>query len=366
MDQRLAALALHLTPGVGPRLQTVLLERFGSAADVLKAPPSDLASVPGIGPKLLAKIRTAADRGEAERTVAECEAEGIDILFRDDDAYPQPLTEIPDPPMALFCRGELRPSDALSIAIVGTRHGTAYGRRVAERLAAALARAGLCVVSGLARGIDGHAHKGALAAEGRTIAVLGSGLANIYPPEHAALADEVARNGALLSELPPKSPPLSGTFPQRNRIITGLSLGVIVVEAGDRSGALISANHAKEQNREVLAVPGSIESRVSRGCHRLIKDGAVLVESVDDVLEALGYTAAATRRDEGPPVKRPAELSLNEQEKTVLAAVGEESTLIDEVVAGSGLPTSNVLATLSVLEMKRMVRRLGGNRVMRI
>jgi DNA processing protein len=260
----------------------------------------------------------------------------------------------------------LRPNDALAVGIVGTRHGTQYGLRQAERLAGSLARAGFTIVSGLARGIDAAAHRGALAAGGRTIAVLASGVMNIYPPEHDTLADEVAACGALVSESPPRSEPLAGTFPQRNRIISGLSLGIVVVEAAERSGALITARHAMEQGREVFAVPGNVDTRASRGCHQLIRDGARLVESADDVLEELGpLVEAAPRDDDQKKIHHPAELLLNELEEQVLAEVGGEATSIDQIVSDSGLPVSQVLSTLSVLEMRRLIRRLSGTTVIR-
>ena len=268
----------------------------------------------------------------------------------------------------MFVRGEFVPSDGVAVAIVGTRHATQYGIAQADRLAAGLARCGYTIVSGLARGIDAAAHRGALKAGGRTLAILGSGVLNVYPPEHESLANEVIARGALISENPPRSPPLSGAFPQRNRIITGLSLGVIVVEASERSGALISARHAMEQGRDVFAVPGRVDSRTSRGCHRLIRDGAKLVETIDDVLEELGPLATPTpiASDEtSPPIRHPGELQLNEPEKAVLAAIDDEPVTIDNVISTSGLPVQNVLSTLSVLEMRRLVRRLGGNRVMR-
>ena len=184
-------------------------------------------------------------------------------------SYPRLLNEIDDPPGILFSLGDIQSSDALAMAIVGTRHATHYGLRQAERLATGLARSGLTIVSGLARGIDAAAHRGALSAGGRTLAVLGSGILNLYPPEHAELAGQIARQGALISEAPPRRAPFSGAFPQRNRLISGLSLGVIVVEAAERSGALISARHGMEQNREVFAIPGRIDSRASAGCHAL-------------------------------------------------------------------------------------------------
>ena len=294
-----------------------------------------------------------------------CRQRGIEIIIEADSRYPRNLLEIHDPPGALFVRGELTPDDSLAVGVVGTRHGTQYGLRTAERLAGSLARAGLTVVSGLARGIDAAAHRGALAAGGRTIGVLASGVTNIYPPEHVRLADEVVAHGALISESPPDGEPLAGMFPQRNRLISGLSLGIVVVEAAERSGALITARHAMEQGREVFAVPGNIDSRASRGCHRLLRDGAKLVETVDDVLEELGPLVEAVPRDDGQTIHHPAELLLNEQEQQVLAAIDGEATPVDRIIAETGLPAPQVLATLSVLEVRRLVRRLSGTTVVR-
>lgn len=252
-DDLIDTLRLVMIPGVGPRTRRTLLERFGSARAVLAAAPSQLRDVQGIGPKLAGSILKA-EEIDVEAEIAECRCNGIDILIESDPRYPRMLREIPDPPGVLFVRGGLKPNDTMSIGIVGTRHATQYGLRQAERLAGSLARAGLTIMSGLARGIDAAAHRGAMEAGGRTIGVLASGVLNIYPPEHDRLADEVAAAGALISEQPARSAPLAGTFPQRNRIISGLSLGVIVVEAAQRSGALITARHAMEQGREVFAV----------------------------------------------------------------------------------------------------------------
>jgi DNA processing protein len=238
--------------------------------------------------------------------------------------------------------------------------------RQAGLLAGGLSRAGLTIISGLARGIDAAAHRGALEAGGRTIAVLASGVLNIYPPEHTQLAAEVAVHGALVSEWPAHWAPLGGMFPQRNRLISGLALGVIVVEAGLRSGALITARHAAEQGREVLAVPGRVDSRASQGCHRLLRDGAVLVETADDVLEALGPLVEALPSTEGPAIKHPAELLLNDIERQVLGAIEPQGSSIDGIVGATGLAVQQVLSTLSVLEMRRLVRRISGNIVVRI
>jgi DNA processing protein len=363
-----AELILALTPGIGPRLRKSLLTHFGSAEAVLAAAPSDLRAAPGIGPKLSRSLAAARREVDLAGALQECREHHVQVIVESQPEYPEALRTIPDPPGVLFVRGGLLPADGLAVAIVGTRHATQYGVAQAERLAAGLARAGYTIVSGLARGIDGAAHRGALQAGGRTIAVLGSGVLNIYPPEHAALAGEILSHGAVIGENAPRSPPLAGAFPQRNRIITGLSLGVIVVEASDRSGALISARLANEQGREVFAVPGRIDSRTSRGCHKLIRDGAKLVETIDDVLEEFGPLASPTPaagQEQEPPLRHPGELLLNEPEKQVLAAIGDEPRTIDDVAIASGLPVHNVLATISVLEMRRLIRRLGGNRVLR-
>lgn len=360
------AIRLSLVSGVGPILRKALVERFGSPTAVLDAAMSDLRCVQGIGPKVAKAIAAARTEIDAEREIAICRDKGVSIVTENDPAYPSSLKEIPDPPGVLFVRGEIKPQDAIGVAIVGSRHATSYGKQIAEQLASSLARAGVTIVSGLARGIDAAAHRGALDAGGRTIGVMGSGVLHIYPPEHADLAIDIIKSGAIVSETPPRSPPISGAFPQRNRIITGMSLGVIVVEASDRSGALISARHAMEQNREVFAVPGRVDSRMSKGCHRLLRDGAKLVESADDVLEELGPLVTPAPSPDGQTVHHPAELLLNELEQRVLAAIGSEATQVDEIVSGSGLPVSQVLSTLSVLEMRRLVRRLSGTLVRRI
>ncbi|MHC4403098.1 MAG: DNA-processing protein DprA [Planctomycetota bacterium] len=364
-DDLASTLRLSLISGVGPLTHRALLERFGSAEAVLSAAPSQLRGVPGVGPKLVERIVAAEEEIDVDQQIAFCRANDVAILTESDPAYPRALREIHDPPGVLFVRGSLHPRDAVAIGIVGTRHPSRYGLRQAERLAGSLARAGLTVVSGLARGIDAAAHRGALSAGGRTLAVLASGVMNVYPPEHGQLAAEVAAQGAVLSEAPPRADPLGGKFPQRNRIISGLALGALIVEAGQRSGALITARHAMEQGREVFAVPGRVDDRAARGCHRLIRDGAKLVETADDVLEELGPLVEAAPHDDGRLLHHPAELLLNDLEQKVLDAVGTESTPIDRIVADTGLSVPQVLSTISVLEMRRLVRRLSGTTVAR-
>ena len=363
----LGLVRLTMIPGVGPKTCRALLGEFGSAAKVLEAAESRLREVPGVGSRLAGAIARASREVDAEGELDLCRRRGVRVIGRGDPGYPPLLAEIPDPPSLLYVRGSIEPADQLSIAIVGSRKCTPYGLRIAERLASSLARVGLTVVSGLARGIDAAAHRGALAAGGRTIAVLANGLGEVYPPEHEDLASEVASRGALLSESPMGQSPLAGLFPQRNRVISGLSLGVVVVEATPRSGSLSTAKHAAEQNREVFAVPGPVDSLPSRGCHHLIRDGARLVETVDDILEELGPLVKEVKaKPDEPAIRHPAELSLSDQERTLLGRLGDQGASVDELIVGSGLTASQVMATLSVLEMRRLVRRLPGPRFLRV
>jgi DNA processing protein len=344
-----------------------LLNHFGDVESILTASATQLQTVEGIGPKIAKSISLARSLCNPEVLIARCRDNGISIIAKKDSRYPELLRNIHDPPVFLFVQGEFRPADDLAIAIVGTRHTTHYGRTQAERLAAELSRSGFTIVSGLARGIDGAAHRGAIAANGRTLAVLGSGLLNIFPPEHRQLAGEVIEHGALISEYVPDQRPDKGTFPQRNRIVSGLSLGVLIVEAPRKSGALITASQAGEQGREVFAVPGQIDHESSRGCHRLIRDGAILVESADDIIEHLGplIKPAQHPKHKAATIRNPAELQLNEQETKVLQLVGVSPTQIDAIIAGSGLQPHQVLATIGVLEMKRLLRRGEANTVVR-
>jgi DNA processing protein len=255
--------------------------------------------------------------------------------------------------------------DQLSVAIVGTRHATTYGLKQAYRFGRALGQAGVTVVSGLARGIDAAAHRGALEAEGRTIAVLGSGMARLYPPEHDEMAAAIARQGAVISEYAPQAKPRSGMFPQRNRLISGLALATFVVEAPKRSGALITARLATEQNRDVFALPGPITSRASCGSNQLIRDGAHLIQSVEDILEELGPMHQPVEVQGGHTIRSGSELALNEIERKVLDSISPAGSLVDQVIQASGLPASRVIASISVLEMRHLVRRLGGQYVAR-
>ena len=361
-SELLKLLRLHLVNGIGPRHSQLLLDHFGSAEGVFAASLAQLEEVRGVGPKIALSIAAAKLGRDAEAELSEAKELGIRLLRRGSAEYPKSLERICDPPLLLYCRGDLLPQDELAVAIVGSRRCTVYGRQQAEKFANALARAGVTVISGLARGIDAAAHQGALTGGGRTIAVMGTGVAEIYPPEHRDLAEQVAAHGAVVSEFKLHQTPHAGHFPQRNRIISGLSVAVVVIEAGRSSGALHTARHAMEQGREVLAVPGRIDSLASEGCHDLIRDGVTLIRHVDDILAAIGPLTkpVSLAAESGETIHSLRELSLNEIERQVLNLISADPTLQDEIIALSHMEPSRVLATLTVLEMKRLIRRQPG------
>lgn len=381
------SLLLNMVPGVGPRMYQKLMERFENPSAVLDASHSQLIQVNGLGRKIAESICSARDHIDVQQELDDCQRAGIRLVNQQSDEYPAELKEIHDPPAILYVKGDLLPQDRLSIAIVGSRHLSDYGAKIAYQFARGLSHCGFTIVSGLARGADGTAHEATITAGGRTLAVLGSGLMNLYPTEHADMANRIADNGAIISELPLHRAPHAGAFPQRNRIVSGLSLGVLVIEAGSRSGALITARHATEQGREVFAIPGRIDSRTSQGCNDLIRDGAKLVQSVDDILDELGPltepvslktsdgsapNSRATASSEMRPqesessIRQPAELKLSEQENQVLQAIATEPTYVDQIVGRTELPVQRVLATISVLQARRLVRRISGNQVARV
>ena len=359
-------LRLSSIPGVGPRIMAALLHRFGTASNVFAADTDAIASVRGVGPKLFNQIKLESRHYDLDAIVHWCLNHDTEILVKGRAPYPNMLEDLEDAPPILFSRGSLLPEDDMAVAIVGTRHATPYGLKQAERMGYSLARAGVTVVSGLARGIDAAAHEGALSGGGRTIAVLGGGLAQMYPPEHEGLANAIAADGAVLSEHSPMTKTRGGLFPQRNRIVAGLALATLVIEAPDRSGSLITARLAYEQNRDVMALPGPVTSRASRGCNQLIRDGAKLIQNVDDILEELGPMRAPVDTGDGSEVRNPSELKLNEIERKVLDAIEPVSTPIDQVIQSCDLPTHQVIAIISVLEMRRLVNRVSGQYVSRI
>jgi DNA processing protein len=361
-------LALHLVDGLGPVRIAALLERFGSAARAKAATAHELLDLPGFGTQLATSVATqlaSVDPAAEEERLA---LAGVELLAMGQPGYPDSLLHIPAAPRLLFAKGTLLAEDARAVALVGTRQPDAYGKRVARSLAEGLARAGVTVVSGLARGIDGLAHQAALDAGGRTLAVLAGGLSRIYPPEHDQLAGRVAGAGALLTEATMLERPLKGSFPARNRIISGLSRVIVIVQAPTSSGALITAEHAAEQGRTVMAVPGVIDAEHNAGCHRLLREGATLCRGVEDVLEELdGVSAVATQQKEkaappAPPIPSAPPPGLDDVQRRVWDFLGDGPRGGDEIARHAGLPVAQLSNVLLTLEMKKAVRRLPGNR----
>ena len=353
-------LCIHLTERVGTVTYQRLLDHFGSPEDILNARRSDLANVPNLTAKIAENIAGARNTADVEGELRAAERLGVKVLTYLDDAYPMGLKALRDRPLVLYVMGDLQSSDALSVGMVGARRASQYGVTQAERFAAGLASVGVTVVSGLARGIDAAAHRGALKAGGRSLAVVGNGLGKIYPNEHRELAQTITEHGAVLSELPIATPPTRGNFPPRNRIISALSLGVVVVEAARRSGAIITAKWANEQGKQVFAVPGPVDSPTSRGPHQLIRDGAKLVESCQDVLEELGPFGLGMSEEEATEDART--LAMTQQEKRIFNVLSTRPKTIDEIMAEVGLPANIVNSTLMIMEIKRWVRQLAGKR----
>jgi DNA processing protein len=375
-------IALRAVEDVGCVGFRALLAAFSSPRAVFSVPARSLQAVPGIGPKTADHIRSFADWEMAEREVALAAQRGVAIVTCEDPLYPRNLLNIYDYPPFLYVKGSFV-SDEVCVAIVGSRLASVYGRYVTEKISRELALKGLTVVSGLARGIDAAAHRGSLAGKGRTIAVLGCGLDVVYPPENEELAQAVTAHGAMVTEFPFRTPPNAPNFPARNRIISGLALGVVVVEAGEKSGSLITARIAAEQGRSVFAVPGAIEAAGSRGTNRLIKQGAKLIENVEDILEEILPQAAmppaiAPLPSRHPsPDKTPAdpELStplrsqkiggLSDPEQKLLLLIPHDPVGINQLITASGLTAQEVLNCLLVLELGGFIRQLPGKMFIR-
>jgi DNA processing protein len=364
-------IALNMTPGVGPRAATKLLERFGSAGAVFHARRTELESL-RMRPETIESIIKREFEKKADEELERVKGLGGDILILDDGSYPSYLREIADPPITLYVRGDWQGCfDLPGVAVIGSRMSSTYGDNAAEMLSRDLASRGICVISGLARGIDTAAHKGAMRGGGKTIAVMGTGIDGVYPKENARLVREILDSGgAVVSQFPLGTPPLKDNFPYRNRIISGLSLGVLIVEATERSGSLITARLATEQNREVMAVPGNITSRNSFGTNYLIKAGAKLVQQWQDVVAELPAEVAS--RILPPKVEetngaRPSEIAslvpegLNEQEKKVWQQLSsDEPVHVDALLSASGLSFGDLNAALVTLDLRDLIRVLPG------
>lgn len=346
-------MAFSLVKGIGAVRFQALLDFFGDPKTAWEAPAHALREA-GLSEKIVDNLLQLRMSISIDRIWERLQARGIEVLILTDERYPRRLREIDQPPPVLYVRGELSPQDDWAVAIVGTRRITAYGRQIAEEVAGTLARNGVTVVSGLARGIDAIAHQASLASGGRTLAVLGSGVDRIYPAEHRRLAEQIIANGALLSDYPPGTPPDASNFPPRNRLISGLSKAVVVVEAGQTSGALITAAFAADQGREVFAVPGNINAPSSKGTNRLIRDGARPLLDPQEVLEVLDLTMI--QEYQAARVALPADAI----EARLFTTLSSEPLHIDEIRARSDLPIDQVTATLALMELKGMVRQVGG------
>lgn len=365
-----AWMKLRAIEGVGDHIVLALVREWQSPDAVLRASAGDLIER-GCSTRLAEAIVRGPDRDACRRIAGELhdiERTGIEVRSMLDANYPARLLMIPDPPPLLYVAGSLHASDELAIAVVGARRGTAAGRVVTEQLAGGLAEAGFTIVSGLARGVDAAAHRGALAAGGRTVAVFGCGLGRTYPPEHQRLRDEIEEHGAVVSELSFDAPPHSGHFPRRNRIISGLSFGVIVTEAAIDSGSLITARLAADQGREVFAVPGFVNEETSRGTHALIKEGATLVEQAQDVIDVIAPQLEPAMRSRVSAARTPHVPGENfgNHERLVYDALSYEPLTVDHLLERTRLPVPSVMASLLSLELRRRVRQLPGQRYLRM
>jgi DNA processing protein len=353
MDDKRYWIGFNLIKGIGAVRMQALIHHFGDLEVAWKASPADLGEA-GLGRKVIERVIQVREEVDLRKLWEKIESQGIKILTWQDESYPGRLKEIDQPPPVLYIRGEYLPDDLFAVAIVGTRRVTAYGRQITEEISSYLAANGITVISGLARGVDAIAHQSTLKAGGRTIAVLGSGVDKIYPPEHRGLAEQMMERGAIISDYALGTPPDASNFPPRNRIISGLSLAVVVIEAGETSGALITAEFAAEQGREVFAVPGSILAPQSKGTNKLIQRGALPLLSINDLMQALDLTRVGEKKAARKVI--PAD----ETEARLMDLLSSEPLHVDEIRNQAELPIEKVSATLALMELKGMVRQVGG------
>ena len=368
--------ALKWVEGVGNVGFKALLEAFGTPQKVFEAPLSMIKAVPGIGDKTAPQIKSFKDWKKVEKELEFADRTCVSIVTSQDPLYPSQLLSTYDYPAFLYVKGHLKEDD-VNVAVVGSRTASTYGKFTTERLCRELVLRGITVISGLARGIDSAAHRGALSGKGRTIAVLGCGLDVVYPPENEELFNEISLQGALISEFPFGTPPNAPNFPARNRIISGISLGVVVVEASEKSGSLITARIALEQGREVFAVPGSIDSSGSRGTNKLIKQGAKLIENVEDILEEILPQVTRAPKSVKPDQRQKQpddqqkiltsspDLVLKETDKTVWQVLSQKPVHIDQIITSTGLTAHEVLVILLNLELQGLIEQKPGKTYMR-
>ena len=360
-----ALIALNMLPKIGPVRIRRLINAFDTPSGVLRAPLDGLRRVEGIGPETASIIRAWESHTDVSGELTRAADLGLTFMTDADEAYPEGLRQIHDPPLLLYVWGKVVPCDKSAIGVVGSRRATTYGLLCAKKFAFQLAHAGVTVLSGLARGIDTAAHEGAVAAKGRTIAVIGSGLARLYPPENQALAERIADgHGAVVSEFPILTEPDKQTFPQRNRIVSGWSQGILVVEAPAWSGALITANNAADQGRPVYAIPGPIDRPSSMGCNKLIQNGARLVIDAADILDDLN--ALLPKESQPGLFEGATPENLSAEEQMIWNVLGNSETQMEEIIVASGLPVPTVSAQLMRMEMKRLIKQLPGRHYVRI
>jgi DNA processing protein len=364
MTSREAIIALNMLPKIGPVRVRRLLEVFGDPANILGAAKDRLMRVDGIGEETAKILHAWQDHTDPAAEIREAAERGISIITQDDEDYPSPLRQAYDPPLLLYVWGKLEARDKHAISVVGSRRATLYGKQATKKLSYQLAQSGFTIISGLARGIDTAAHEAAVAAGGRTIAVLGSGLGKLFPQENLALAEKIASGyGAVVSEFSINTSPDKQTFPMRNRIVAAWARAVLVVECPAWSGSLITANLASEYGKPIFAVPGPIDKPTSAGCNQLIRDGATLVADASHILDDLGELPFARKASAAEPATEIPELP--EEEATVFAAVTTDESPVDLIIERCGLPAHTVTATLMKLEMRRLVRAFPGFRYAR-
>ncbi len=346
---------------IAPRKAADLVEIFGSPQAVFSAGEAELRSVEGLTGRTIEKLLSP-EPPNLDQELAELHEKDIQFITIQSEDYPANLKQIYDPPVVLYVRGEIRESDRFAVAIVGSRRASIYGKSMAEKIARDLASRGLCIVSGGARGIDAAAHKGTLAAGGRTVAVLGCGIDVPYPAEHKELFQQISETCAVVSEFPPGTKPEGWRFPARNRIISGLSIGVLVIQAPVDSGALITSEYAAEQGRSIFALPGNVDDIRNEGSHALIRDGAILIENADQILQELGVFSDV--EENRPQLSLPLD-SLTDVERKLVELLSLQPKHVDQVIQESGLPAPTVTGTLTMLEMKGIIKRVPGNAYVR-